>query len=176
MNTGRSDAAMKPNQPEAADDLRRDLEREVIDLFVNLANLLGLPRSVGELYGLLFVSPVPLPMDELMGRLSLSKGATSQGLKILRSFGAVRTVYVAGDRRTHFASETELRKLVAGFLKEQVQPHLNSGRERLDRMRQMVRALPDRERPLMEQRLEHLAHWRSRADRLLPLALRLIQI
>ena len=166
---------MKQDRPATATDARRDLQREVIDLFVNLANLLSLPRSVGELYGLLFVSPGPLPMDELMVRLNLSKGATSQGLKILRSFGAVRAVYMAGDRRTHFASETELRKLVAGFLKEQIQPHLISGRERLGRMQQLARELPERERPWMEARLEHLDHWRSRADRLLPLALRLIQ-
>ncbi|MCX6995910.1 MAG: hypothetical protein NTV49_02215 [Kiritimatiellaeota bacterium] len=126
-----------------AADVRRDLERQVIDLFVNLADLLGLPRSVGELYGLLFASPEPLPMDELMARLNLSKGGTSQGLKILRSFGAVRTVYVDGDRRTHFSSETELRKLAAGFLKEQIQPHLVSGRERLERMQQLARGLPD---------------------------------
>jgi len=166
---------MKVNAQRAAVD-RRELEREVIDLFVNLANLLGLPRSIGELYGLLFVSPVPLSMDELMARLALSKGATSQGLKILRSFGAVRAVYMDGDRRTHFTSETELRKLVAGFLKEQVQPHLISGRERLERMQRLIRGLPDDERPWLEQRLEHLAHWRRRADRLLPLALRLIQV
>ncbi|MEI9897780.1 MAG: hypothetical protein WDN28_28965 [Chthoniobacter sp.] len=55
-----------------------ELEIEAIDLFISLIRLLGMPKSVGELYGLLFVSPVALPMDTLMERLNMSKGSASQ--------------------------------------------------------------------------------------------------
>ena len=76
-----------------------ELEREVIELFVRMADVLNLPRSVGEIYGLLFVSSAPLCLDDCRIRLNISKGSTSQGLKILRSFGAIRTVYIPGDRK-----------------------------------------------------------------------------
>ena len=36
------------------------LELESIDFFVRLMSLLGLPRSVGEIYGLLYFNPTPL--------------------------------------------------------------------------------------------------------------------
>src|SRR2546421_3286977 len=85
------------------------LETEVIDLFVQLSRLLGQPRSLAEIYGLLFISAQPLAMDDLIERLGMSKGSASQGLKFLHNLGAVRTVYVPGDRRTHYEAVAELR-------------------------------------------------------------------
>src|SRR5205809_1576702 len=90
-----------------------ELEVEAIDLFIGLIRLLGMPKSVGELYGLLFVSPAALPMETLMERLHMSKGSASQGLKLLRSFGAVRTVYVAADRRDHYVAAFDLRRFAS---------------------------------------------------------------
>lgn len=150
------------------------LEREVITLFVRVADLLGLPRSLGELYGALYISPRPMHMDELRQRLKLSKGATSQGLRLLRGFGAVHVTRLPGDRRDYFLAETQLRKLVAGFLREQVQPHLENGAERIEHLRKLVETLPDERRGFAAARVEQLANWRRRAERLLPVALKLI--
>src|ERR1700733_13185416 len=87
-----------------------ELEMQSIDLFIGFVGLLGLPKSIGELYGLLFFSTQPLAMDDLMERLKMSKGAASQGLKLLRTFGAIKTVYVAGSRRDHYVAEIELSR------------------------------------------------------------------
>src|SRR2546421_11520943 len=85
------------------------LETEIIDLFVQVSHLLGQPRSLAEIYGLLFISARPLAMDDLIERLQMSKGSASQGLKFLRSVGAVRPVYVPGERRVHYEAVAELR-------------------------------------------------------------------
>ena len=85
------------NQPDQVKN--QNLEIESIDFFVRLMSMLGMPRSVGEIYGLLYFSPVPLPMDQIVSRLGISLGSASQGLKTLRSLKAVRTNYVPGDRR-----------------------------------------------------------------------------
>ena len=68
------------------------IEMDVIGVFVNAVKLLGMPRSVGEIYGLLFITPEPLPLDALVVRLGISKGSASQGLKVLRGLGAVKQV------------------------------------------------------------------------------------
>ena len=54
--------------------------------------MLGLPKSIGEIYGLLYVTQEALSLDDLVSRLGISKGSTSQGLKMLRKLGAVREV------------------------------------------------------------------------------------
>ncbi len=144
------------------------LEIEVIDLFVNVAGLLGMPRSVGEIYGLLFLAPAPVPMDEIIDRLRISLGSASQGLRLLRSFGAVKTQYVAGERRDHFVVETELRTVMAGFLKEQVYPHLQSGASRLVSLRDALQELPREQRAAVAPRLERLERWQQLAAGMMP--------
>lgn len=152
-----------------------DLEREMVDVFVRMAGVLNLPRSVGELYGVLFISPDPLCMNDCMDKLGISKGSTSQGLKILRSFGAVNTVYVPGDRRDYFEAESALRKIASGFVNEQVQPHLANGKERMGRLETLVQtADPDR-REFYRDRVARLNGWHKHAKRLLPFAINLIR-
>ncbi len=153
-----------------------ELEKEVIDIFVRIAAVLSLPRSVGELYGLLFISPKPLCMDDCMKKLKISKGSTSQGLKILRSFEAVNTVYVPGDRKDFFEAESALRKIVSGFVNEQVRPHLEDGKDRMIRIDKLIAAEEDAERKeFFEMRIKRLQGWKKRANSLLPFALNFIK-
>ena len=91
------------------------VEVEVIHLFVQFSRALNQPPSIAEIYGLLFVSPRPLPQDDFGDRLNMSKGTASQGLRYLLDLGAVRTVYVAGDRRVHYEAVAELRNLAGRF-------------------------------------------------------------
>ena len=74
-------------------------EREVVEFFVHLGRYLSLPRSVGEIYGLLFAKGEAMTLDELVRRLGISKGSASQGLRLLRGVGAVRVGYRPGDRK-----------------------------------------------------------------------------
>lgn len=149
------------------------LESEVVALFVRVADLLNLPRSVGELYGVLYISEEPLCLDDLRLKLRISKGSTSQGLKILRSFGAIRKVYVPGDRKDFYVAESSLRKIVGGFASEQIQPHLESGSERLEQIRVLLEEEEGRSEA-MEERVERLENWQKRANQVLPVVLKLI--
>ena len=151
-----------------------ELESEVITLFVRMADVLNLPRSVGELYGILFISTAPLCMDDCRIRLNISKGSTSQGLKILRSFGAVRTVYIPGDRKDYYVAETSLRKMASGFASEQIQPHVASGEERVERIRELLDAHPSDEKDALQDKVDLLDNWQRRANKTLPLILKLI--
>lgn len=151
-----------------------ELEREVIALFVRMADLLNLPRSVGEIYGMLFISSEPLCLDDCRIRLNISKGSTSQGLKILRSFGAIRTVYVPGDRKDYYVAETSLRKIASGFASEQIQPHVSSGKERIERIRELVDGHDGDDKVVIEEKVDLLDNWQKRAGKTLPLILKLI--
>lgn len=66
-----------------------DFERAMVDFFVDAADLLGVPRSVAAIYGIVFASAVPLSFADIEARLDISKGSVSQGLRVLREVGAV---------------------------------------------------------------------------------------
>jgi DNA-binding transcriptional regulator GbsR (MarR family) len=161
--------------PEGARPSRLNpVEVEIIHLFVQLSRALGQPPSVAEIYGLLFVSPKPLPQDDFPERLNLSKGSASQGLRYLLDLGAVRTVYVAGDRRVHYEAVAELRNLVNRFLRQQVLTYFDDSEDRLDRIQAGARELPDAEREFALARIRMLKSWRRNAKRLLPLILMML--
>jgi DNA-binding transcriptional regulator GbsR (MarR family) len=164
----------KPVPTPSAAPVLSELEVEAIDLFIGLIRLLGMPKSVGELYGLLFVSPVALPMEILMDRLQMSKGSASQGLKLLRSFGAVKTVYMAGDRRDHYVAEFDLSRFASNFIKGELQPHLDSGLERIERMEQLIKQFVPSERETAESRLARLRHWHEKGQSMLPWILKFL--
>lgn len=146
----------------------RPLDVEAIDLFISFLRMLGLPKSIGEIYGLLFVSSRPLAMDDLIAQLNISAGAASQGLKLLRSLGAVKTVYVPGERRDHFVADLELSRFATSFIKEELQPRLDSGLSRLERMQELVKSLSAEERVDAEKRIAKLRHWLEKGNSLLP--------
>lgn len=150
------------------------VEIEIIDLFVAASRVLGQPRSVAEIYGLLFISPEPLALDDFIARLKLSKGSASQGLKYLRDLGAVRTVYVPQSRRTHYEAVAELRKLAGQFLKIQIQPTLEDGEQRFDRLREATAQLPAEQRAHVERRIDTLQAWGRNTRRLLPVILKIL--
>ena len=150
------------------------VEVEIIHLFVQLSRALGQPPSVAEIYGLLFISPNPMPQDDFIERLNLSKGSASQGLRYLQDLGAVRTVYVAGDRRVHYEAVAELRNLANRFLRQQVLTYFDDSEDRLDRIQAEARGLPDDEREFALDRVRMLKSWQRNAKRLLPLVLMIL--
>lgn len=150
------------------------LEIEAIALFINFMKLIGLPKSVGEIYGLLFVSGEPLNSEQITGRLQISSGATSQGLKLLRSFGVVRSVYVPGDRRDHFAADLDLSTFASSFIREELTPRLENAAARIKRMETLAAGLDAEAKEAAFKRIKRLKHWMERGRNMLPWLLKFL--
>ncbi len=149
-----------------------ELENEIVDHFADLAAMLAQPRSYGQIYGLLFASTRPLSFTDIVERLDLSKGSVSQGLKALREVGAIRPAEGPDWRREHFVAETELRKLISGFLKESIQPQLKRGASRVEALRSRHRAAAGSRNGAgraLQARLDKLRSWHRKGAALLPL-------
>jgi DNA-binding transcriptional regulator GbsR (MarR family) len=87
----------------------------------------------------------------------------------------VKTVYVPGDRRDYFEAESALRKIVTGFVNEQVRPHLENGKERMARLESLVENSDPDCRDYYADRVDQLKKWQKRANSLLPFALNFIK-
>ena len=148
------------------------LERQVVAVFVDGVRVLGLPRSIGEIYGLLFISRAPLSLDDLVLRLNISKGSASQGLRMLKSLGAVREANGNGgaERRTYYEPAVELKRLVGGFIREQIRPHLESGKTKINRLAATACEIQDPEhRKFLRDRVERLDQWMRSSGKVLPI-------
>ncbi len=161
----------------AGGEVSAEFERECVDFFAELAQALSVPRSLGQIYGVLFASPSPLSFTDIVERLDISKGSASQGLQLLRSFGAVRrtegngTAKRSGDgRRGQFVPELGLRPLISGVLREKIEPLLGAGGARMRRLRDSARQAPSTPGIKFSiERVKQLETWRRQLGLLLPL-------
>jgi DNA-binding transcriptional regulator GbsR (MarR family) len=64
----------------------------------------GINRTVAQIHALLFLSPHPLPAEEIANALGIARSNVSNSLRELQNWGIVRVVHVLGDRRDHFES------------------------------------------------------------------------
>jgi HTH-type transcriptional regulator, glycine betaine synthesis regulator len=105
--------------------------RDMIEATGRFFQMLGLPRSTGQIYGLLYMSPRPLALDDLVEMLSMSKGSASMGTRQLAGWGAIRQVWVPGERRDYYEAVADLKAILKGSYSEYIKPRLNSSERRL---------------------------------------------
>jgi DNA-binding transcriptional regulator GbsR (MarR family) len=97
---------------------------ETTALWVDVADALGFPRSVGETYAQVFLSAEPVNADELVERLGISRSGAGQALKTLVEVGAIRPARGVPGRKDHFELQTDLGVLARLFLGRRILPRL----------------------------------------------------
>ena len=157
------------NQPTSAYEPLPEWRISMIELFVGGAQLIGLPKSVGQIYGYLYSAVKPTTMDQLISELGISKGSASQGLKFLRQLGAIKTQLVIGDRRDHFVAEVKSKKLMGGFIREKLIPALDEGEERIGFVKRLLAADGLLEDQLHKDQVTKLETWNKKLRMALPL-------
>lgn len=94
------------------------IQQEFVLHFGEMGSRWGINRTVGQIYALLFLSPDPLNADDIVERLGFSRSNVSMGLKELQSWNLVRLKHLAGDRRDHFTTPTDLWEIVRTLIEE----------------------------------------------------------
>ena len=117
------------NSRQLANDLQI-VHDSMLDGLGQLADYFGFNQVMGQLYGSLLLSAEPLSLDDMMGRLGISKASVSTNMRSLEHMGMVRQVWVRGGngRRKYYQAETDFWQIFSNIL---------SGRE----MRDVERAL-----------------------------------
>ena len=164
--------------------LPANYESGLVEIFADLAELFGNPKSYGQIYGLLFANEQPLSMEEIAQRLDISQGSISQGLRQLEAFGAVVKERNNGSRQALYTAKLEMKLLISGFLKERVIPRLESTESRVKELRSslttslrsqtQVSALSSSALSSARFRLDRVAKWHRSARTLLPVARKIL--
>ena len=78
----------------------------------------GINRTVAQIHALLYLSPRPLPAEEIAATLSVARSNVSNSLRELQNWGIVHVVHVMGDRRDHFESMKDVWEMFRVILDE----------------------------------------------------------
>lgn len=143
--------------------MQKDLEAvstSTIEGLGRLAQFFGFNKVMGQLYGVLLLSPKPLSLDELAERLDISKGSVSLNMQALERWGTVKEVWVRGDRRKYYEAETDLWKIIATVLegreRREVELALRVIGESIAKLEQAKLEMSEEERALADLYLERI--------------------
>jgi len=151
-------------------------EFEIIQMAVDFGRIIGLPRSVCEIYGLLISAIEPIAMESICLKLGMSLGSVSQGLKLLRELGAVRTISQTGQRRDFYQAEFNFRKIVTRYLSEKIGPTLNSAESRFQHIEALVSELPEKNKSDITRRVELIRKLNRRASQVVPAVSKILSL
>ena len=72
----------------------------------------GLGRIIGQLYALLFFSKKPMSLNDMAGELKVSKGSVSTNIRELEKWGAVKQVWIKGNRKDFYEAEVDFLRII----------------------------------------------------------------
>lgn len=120
----------------------------VIDAMARSAEVYGLSRSHGRLYGVLYFADEPLLLDDLVAESGYAKSTVSTAMSAMERLHLVRRRSVPGEgKRAFFEPERDLWYVVQQLLDDEVRREVEL----------MTRALDEAETALREAEGEHAA-------------------
>ena len=78
----------------------------------DLGSQWGVNRSVAQIHALLYLSEEPLTADVIAERLSMARSNVSNSIRELLAWRLIHREPVMGDRRDHYAAETDIWEMV----------------------------------------------------------------
>ena len=78
----------------------------------------GFPKGMGAIFAVLYLSPIPLSLDEIVAETGLTKGAISTEIRALARMGLVHRSIKLGDRRDYYSAESDFYSAIKSILKE----------------------------------------------------------
>ncbi len=78
----------------------------------------GFPKGMGAIFAVLYISPIPLSLDEIVEQTGLTKGAISTEVRTLARMGLVHRSSKLADRKDYYEAENDFYKSIRSILKE----------------------------------------------------------
>lgn len=101
----------------------------------DLAESFSLNRSLGMIYGLLYLREGMTSLEEIASVCGMSKGNASLQIRVLESWGAVRRRSLSGSRKDHYEANRDVRGLAVRRLKEGLTRRLDTAEERMGELK-----------------------------------------
>lgn len=95
---------------------------EVQDQFIlqwgRMSSAWGINRTMAQIHALLYITGEPLTVDEILHRLSISRGNASMNLRQLMEWGIVKRTRELGDRKDLYTCEMDPWVMLARVVRE----------------------------------------------------------
>ena len=94
------------------------IKKDFTEGLSQISRFWGFPKGMGAIFGVLYLSPTPLSLDEIVQETGLTKGAVSIEIRALARMGLVHRSSKLGDRKDYYEAEADFYAAVRSILKE----------------------------------------------------------
>ena len=94
------------------------LKKDFTEGLSQISRFWGFPKGMGAIFAVLYLSPVPLSLDEIVQETGLTKGAISTEVRTLARMGLVHRSSKLADRKDYYEAEDDFYKSIRSILKE----------------------------------------------------------
>jgi DNA-binding transcriptional regulator GbsR (MarR family) len=148
------------------------VRHDVIESMERSAEVYGLSRSAGRVYGVLYFASGPLSIPELVEETGYAKSTISNVTRRLTRIGLIRRRSTGGGgRRVQFEPETDLWFVVQDVFQQYVAREMGTTRRTLDRALDRLEAADAEEGDAAYDRVATLAATYDEFETLLELAM-----
>ena len=127
---------------------------------------LGVGRVLGQIFAYLYFSTEPRNLADMQAALGISKGSASTGVRQLEQWGAVRKVWIKGDRKDYYEANDWFGRILKNAIADTVGKKMSAYAALLDQLRGDLGGLHGGEGEFIRQRIERLREFNARTQKL----------
>jgi DNA-binding transcriptional regulator GbsR (MarR family) len=94
------------------------IKKDFTEGLSQISRFWGFPKGMGAIFAVLYLSPTPLSLDEIVNETGLTKGAISTEIRALARMGLVHRSSKLGDRKDYYEAESDFYAAIRSILKE----------------------------------------------------------
>jgi len=94
------------------------IKKDFTEGLSQISRFWGFPKGMGAIFAVLYLSPTPLSLDEIVQDAGLTKGAISTEIRALARMGLVHRSTKLGDRKDYYFAETDFYAAIRSILQE----------------------------------------------------------
>ncbi|MFN2465482.1 MAG: GbsR/MarR family transcriptional regulator [Candidatus Dormibacteria bacterium] len=154
-----------------------DVRGTFIEGMGSIGDFWGIGRAMGQIWAVLYLSPEPMTMDQLVVAVGITKGHASTNLRALLRLGLVTKSFRPGDRKDYYSPQADLWAFARSILRERQKQEFDQA---LASTTRALQTLEDRrsemaaeEYGFLRQRLDGVRDFHGTIDRAVNALLRL---
>ncbi len=135
----------------------------------NMTKSFGAGRVLGQIFALLYFSQEPVNLADMQNTLGISKGSASMGVRQLEKWGAVKKIWVVGDRKDYYVANDWFGRIIKNALMDTLNEKMTAYGESLKNAEAMLDEVEggNGREEFIRDRLQHLRNFQERVNGLL---------
>jgi DNA-binding transcriptional regulator GbsR (MarR family) len=148
----------------------QSLRRRFIESAGHFTQSLGAGRVLGQIFAHIYFSKDPQSLDDLTRLLEISKGSSSMAVRQLEQWGALRRVWVKGDRKDYYVATDEFGRIIRKALLDMIGRKMETSDGLLEDAQALLQERTrngkksDEDWAFIDQRVKKLQAFRDRAQ------------